>query len=169
MKDISTCIKVVLKVFILASVVTKVVHHLFLMKHPCVCVCACMYLYMWLFVCSVISSCIQLLVQDLEAACEPALTAMSKVGFQSACLPTYPCVCLSVHLSVCLCVCMCDYLWQCVYLSLWCVRMGEYTQANSTVNSVILSLGLEGDEWEGPFWLASPSLFFWNSLVLCNA
>ena len=32
-----------------------------------------------LLYCSVISNCIQLLVQDLETACEPALTAMSKV------------------------------------------------------------------------------------------
>lgn len=31
--------------------------------------------------CSVISSSIQLLVQDLDAACDPALTAMSKVRF----------------------------------------------------------------------------------------
>lgn len=31
--------------------------------------------------CSVISNSIQLLVQDLDAACDPALTAMSKVGF----------------------------------------------------------------------------------------
>lgn len=30
-------------------------------------------------ICSVISSSIQLLVQDLDAACDPALTAMSKV------------------------------------------------------------------------------------------
>lgn len=30
--------------------------------------------------CSVISNSIQLLVQDLDAACDPALTAMSKVG-----------------------------------------------------------------------------------------
>jgi len=30
---------------------------------------------------SVISTCIQLLVQDLEMACEPALAAMSKVYF----------------------------------------------------------------------------------------
>ncbi len=29
---------------------------------------------------SVISNSIQLLVQDLDAACDPALTAMSKVG-----------------------------------------------------------------------------------------
>ena len=33
---------------------------------------------------SVISSCIQLLVQDLECACDPALTAMSKVPPTSA-------------------------------------------------------------------------------------
>lgn len=33
-------------------------------------------------VCSVISSSIQLLVQDLDAACDPALTAMSKVRSQ---------------------------------------------------------------------------------------
>lgn len=32
------------------------------------------------FFCSVISNSIQLLVQDLDAACDPALTAMSKVG-----------------------------------------------------------------------------------------
>lgn len=32
-------------------------------------------------ICSVISSSIQLLVQDLDAACDPALTAMSKVRF----------------------------------------------------------------------------------------
>lgn len=32
--------------------------------------------------CSVISNSIQLLVQDLDAACDPALTAMSKVGYQ---------------------------------------------------------------------------------------
>lgn len=29
---------------------------------------------------SVIANCIQLLVQDLESACDPALQAMSKVG-----------------------------------------------------------------------------------------
>lgn len=32
---------------------------------------------------SVIANCIQLLVQDLESACEPALTAMSKIQWQS--------------------------------------------------------------------------------------
>lgn len=36
-------------------------------------------LFFFLF-CSVISNSIQLLVQDLDAACDPALTAMSKVG-----------------------------------------------------------------------------------------
>ena len=35
---------------------------------------------------SVISNCIQLLVQDLETACEPALAAMSKV-----CISTVTC------------------------------------------------------------------------------
>lgn len=35
-------------------------------------------LFFFLF-CSVISNSIQLLVQDLDAACDPALTAMSKV------------------------------------------------------------------------------------------
>jgi len=30
---------------------------------------------------SIISNCIQLLVQDLEAACESALTAMTKVNY----------------------------------------------------------------------------------------
>ena len=37
--------------------------------------------------CSVISSSIQLLVQDLDAACDPALTAMSKVSFQKVLPP----------------------------------------------------------------------------------
>lgn len=37
--------------------------------------------------CSVISSSIQLLVQDLDAACDPALTAMSKVSFQEVLPP----------------------------------------------------------------------------------
>lgn len=38
---------------------------------------------MYHFLYSVISNCIQLLVQDLETACEPALTAMSKVNFST--------------------------------------------------------------------------------------
>lgn len=35
---------------------------------------------LFVFSLSVISNSIQLLVQDLDAACDPALTAMSKVG-----------------------------------------------------------------------------------------
>lgn len=41
-------------------------------------------------ICSVISSSIQLLVQDLDAACDPALTAMSKVRAQAVLLPARP-------------------------------------------------------------------------------
>lgn len=38
------------------------------------------FFYFFFLFCSVISNSIQLLVQDLDAACDPALTAMSKVG-----------------------------------------------------------------------------------------
>ena len=40
------------------------------------------------FLFSVISNCIQLFVQDLEYACDPALTAMSKVRHSFSCQNT---------------------------------------------------------------------------------
>ena len=45
---------------------------------------------MSLLIFSVISNCIQLLVQDLEGACEPALIAMSKVHPHNLLLLTVP-------------------------------------------------------------------------------
>lgn len=46
-------------------------------------VCIVLLLLLFVFFSRVISNCIQVLVQDLENACEPALTAMSKIQWQN--------------------------------------------------------------------------------------
>jgi hypothetical protein len=51
--------------------------------------------YKFLLIFSVISACIQALVQDLENSCEPALIAMSKVNSTKLSLIFKNCVCIN--------------------------------------------------------------------------